>query len=194
MKILFASGNAHKRAEMAALFPGHDLFIPREIGLPFDPEEDGETFLENAMIKAQALRASWEGPILADDSGICVDALGGAPGIFSARFGASDGVDLSSMERNALLLERMRGVRERSCRFVCAMVLSVDAARFMCAQETLEGVLLESPRGTGGFGYDPVVFLPDRGVSVAELSEEEKNAISHRGKAAKRIKAALEAL
>lgn len=179
---------------MSTLFSGHELVMPEEFGLPFDPEEDGASFLENAMIKAQALRSSWEGPILSDDSGICVDALGGAPGIFSARFGNSGGKDLSSEKRNALLLERMGGVAERSCRFVCAMVLSWDGHRFLCAQETLEGILLEEPRGLAGFGYDPVVFLPERGCSVAELNEGDKNAISHRGKAAARIKAALIAL
>lgn len=177
---------------MAAIFQGHEILIPADLGLAFDPDEDGSTFMENAVIKAEALRDSWVGPILADDSGICVDALGGAPGIYSARFGSSGGRELASAERNALLLSRMECVAERECRFVCAMVLSLDRQRFISAQETFEGILLDAPRGSAGFGYDPIVFLPERGLSVAELPEEEKNAISHRGKAAKRILAALE--
>ncbi len=194
MRILFASGNTHKRKEIAQLFPGREIFLPKELGIPFEVEEDGSSFLENAMKKALALRASWPGAILADDSGICVDALGGEPGIRSARFGAMDGVELGSRERNALLLERMRGKEERSCAFVCCMVLLLSERRFFVAQESFEGQLLEAPRGEGGFGYDPVVWISQENRSVAELSDEEKNRISHRGKAAKRILDMLEGM
>ncbi len=184
MDILFASGNLHKRGEVAALFPNHRIILPQECGLGFDVEESGLTFLENAMLKALALRSLWSGPILADDSGICLPALGGLPGIYSARFGSEGGKNLSSEERNELLLEKMRGRSDRECAFVCSMVLSLGQDRFFIAQETLEGRLLDSPRGKGGFGYDPIVWIEEKQCSVAELTEEEKNIISHRGKAA----------
>lgn len=192
MRMLFASGNVHKRKEIAQLFPGHDIVLPKDLGLPFVVEEDGDTFLANAMKKAVALQSAWPGAILADDSGICVDALGGAPGILSARYGSEDGVELSSRERNALLLSAMRGKSERGCAFVCCMVLLFSDRRFLVAQESLEGRLLESPRGEAGFGYDPLVWVEELNRSVAELSDWEKNAISHRGKAARRILAMLD--
>jgi len=191
MRILFASGNVHKRKELAQIFAGHDILLPKELGLAFDVEEDGASFLENAMKKAQALRPAWPGAILADDSGICVDALGGEPGIHSARYGSEYGVEPSSRERNALLLSAMHGRTDRSCAFVCCMVLSLSERRFIVAQESLEGTLLEQPRGDSGFGYDPLVFVEEKKRSVAELSDEEKNAISHRGRAAMRILAML---
>ncbi|MDR2742679.1 MAG: non-canonical purine NTP pyrophosphatase [Treponema sp.] len=213
MTIWFASGNLHKKQEAAALFPGRDVKLPAEAGLAFDPEETGSTFLENALIKARTLyrqladlrRAGMpglEGPVLADDSGICVDALGGRPGIFSARYAGRDGAGLpggkkpDAPERNALLLEELGDNPDRKARFVCAMVLLWDENRFLSVQETLEGELVRPgrDRGAGGFGYDPVFLLPDRGITVAELSEVEKNRISHRGKAAGIISKLLEGL
>jgi XTP/dITP diphosphohydrolase len=136
------------------------------------------------------------GPVLADDSGLCVDALDGGPGIFSARYGSAGGKKLGAAERNALLLEAVNAALAggnaggRSCRFVCAMVLLYSPYRFYAVQETLEGELvpdIKAGRGSGGFGYDPIVFLPEKGRTVAELSEEEKNSASHRGKAGKVI-------
>jgi XTP/dITP diphosphohydrolase len=192
MRILFASGNVHKAKEIAQLFPGHEISLPVELGLPFDVVEDGSSFLENAMKKVQALRNAWPGAILADDSGICVDALGGEPGIHSARYGSSGGRELSSRERNELLLNTMRGKTDRACAFVCCMVFSFSEKRFFIALETLDGTLLEAPSGEGGFGYDPIVWLGQKSKSVAELSDEEKNSLSHRGKAAMRISAMLQ--
>jgi XTP/dITP diphosphohydrolase len=187
MKLYFASGNAHKREELQRLFPEHDIVIPADEGIDFDPEETGATFFENALIKAQALYAITKRPVIADDSGICVDALDGEPGIHSARYGSEGGAKLDSTERNALLLSRMAGERNRTCRFVCNMVVYLAPDRFVSAQETLEGVLIDEPKGTGGFGYDPIVFVPEYGKTVAELSPEEKDACSHRGKAARVI-------
>jgi XTP/dITP diphosphohydrolase len=192
MRILFASGNVHKAKEIAQLFPGHEISLPAELRLPFDVVEDGSSFLENAMKKVHALRHEWPGAILADDSGICVDALGGEPGIHSARYGSSGGMELSSRQRNELLVEAMRGKTDRACVFVCCMVLSLSDKRFFIAQETLEGTLLEAPCGEGGFGYDPIVWLSQQSKSVAELSDEEKNSLSHRGKAAMRISTMLQ--
>ncbi|HSV57238.1 MAG TPA: non-canonical purine NTP pyrophosphatase, partial [Magnetospirillaceae bacterium] len=135
-------------------------------------------------------------PVLADDSGLCVDALGGAPGVRSARYGSQDGgkTELSAEEKNALLLRAMEGRDDRSCRFVCAMTLVLSDYRFVSVQETCEGELLHVPRGLEGFGYDPVFLVQEAGLSMAELPLERKNLISHRGRAARRLLAVLNSL
>jgi len=202
MNIWFASGNAHKKAELAAIL-GSEIKTPVDAGLDFDPEETGNSFYENALLKARELyRLLSVGgnplyqsgdPVIADDSGLCVDALDGRPGIYSARYAGSAGtvVDnkkLTSPQRNALLLEELGDNPKRSARFVCAMVLLFNEDRFYLAQETMEGEIVKGPefaRGAGGFGYDPILFIPGFGRTVAELSEEEKNRVSHRGKAGK---------
>ncbi len=127
-------------------------------------------------------------PSLADDSGLSVRALGGGPGVRSARYGSPDGIrKLDTAERNALLLAAMEREEDRACAFVCCLVLLLPEDRFFVVQETCPGILLRSPRGEGGFGYDPVVFLPELGKSVAELTAGEKNMVSHRGRAAGRL-------
>jgi XTP/dITP diphosphohydrolase len=209
MTIWLASGNVHKQKELAAILAGHSILIPAD-AIPacagmadFEPDETGSSFMENALIKARALYAHpafprlEAGPVLADDSGLCVDALDGRPGIFSARYGSVGGKKIGAPERNAMLLEEVNAAlaggkagKSRSCRFVCAMVLLYSPFRFYAVQETLEGELVpdsKSVRGSGGFGYDPIVFLPEFGRTVAELSEKEKNSASHRGKAGKAI-------
>ena len=183
MKLYFASGNTHKRDELSRIFKTHTIVIPSDEGIAFDPEETEPTFLGNALIKAKALYSLVGVPVLSDDSGICVDALGGAPGVLSARFGCEKGQNLDAFEKNRLLLSRMEGKDNRSCRFVCSMVLYLSRDRFYSVQETLEGILVTSAKGSMGFGYDPVVFLPAFGKTVAELSPEEKDKCSHRGKA-----------
>jgi XTP/dITP diphosphohydrolase len=223
MTIWFASGNTHKKKEMSAIFTeagvigneaatdGNKLLIPADMGLAFDPQETGDSFRENALLKAMELYAllqerrpsAWHpgNAIVADDSGLCVDVLGGRPGIFSARYMGKDGdysenvishnvKKLDDARRNALLLEELGDSQGRSARFVCAMVLLFSPGRFFVAQETLEGEIVRSPefsRGTGGFGYDPILYIPEMCRTVAELSEAEKNQISHRGKAGKVI-------
>lgn len=187
MKIYFASGNAHKREEMARILGSCEIVIPADEGIDFDPEETEKSFFGNSLLKAKALYEIVRQPVIADDSGICVDALGGAPGILSARYGSENGKKLSSEERNELLLARMRGVENRTCRFVCNMVLYFGNERFVSVQETLEGELITESRGSGGFGYDPIVFIPSYGKTVAELSGAEKDFLSHRGKAGRKI-------
>ncbi len=187
MTIWLASGNAHKKKEIAAVFPEHTVKIPKDAGLDFDPDETGSTFSENAMIKAKALFDIVKEPVIADDSGICVEALDGRPGIYSARYGSEGGKKLTDAERNALLVKELGNNPNRKARFVCAMVLFINPDRFFIVQETLEGELVQSEKGSGGFGYDPILFIPEKGMTVAELSEEEKNQISHRGKAGKLI-------
>jgi XTP/dITP diphosphohydrolase len=193
MTIWFATGNSHKKAELAALFPGHTVKIPADENLPFEPDETGATFAENALIKARELHRLVAAPVIADDSGLCVDALDGRPGIYSARYGGAGtagsggGKTLGAPERNALLLQELGDNPRRQARFVCAMVLLFSKDRFYLVQEILEGELLREARGRGGFGYDPILYLPPLGCTVAELPEEAKNRISHRGKAGRAI-------
>jgi XTP/dITP diphosphohydrolase len=200
MILWFATGNAHKGAELAGILSGHDIRIPADAGIAgFDPEETGSSFLENSLLKARALyrllaRRGISGPVIADDSGLCVDALGGRPGIYSARYagpyagpGGASG-RLGDRERNALLLAELGNRPDRRACFVCAMVLLRDENRFYGVQETLEGELVASEgAGQGGFGYDPILYIPELGRTVAELPEEEKNRVSHRGKAARAL-------
>jgi len=201
MDIWFATNNLHKKEELQAIL-NIKLKIPCEEGIKFDPDEIYSSFHENALLKARELKkllGKDGGAIIADDSGLCVDALGGRPGVYSARYGEKDGKKLTSPERNSLLLEELGDNPKRSARFVCAMVLLLDDNRFFIVQETLEGEIIKSAelaRGDGGFGYDPVFSIPaanlclagfadNGGVdrTLAELSPEEKNTISHRGKA-----------
>ena len=139
--------------------------IPADAGIPFDPDETGASFAENALIKARELRrliaaAGFPDPVIADDSGLCVDALEGRPGIRSARYGADGGHKLSDRDRNALLLRELGDNPNRGARFVCAMALLFAGDRFFLAQETLEGELIAAAQGEGGFGYDPILFIP----------------------------------
>ena len=169
------------------------LKIPVEAGLIFDPEETGMTFCDNALLKARELKkiiGNNDDFVIADDSGICVDALNGRPGVLSARYGDVNGKKLTDMEKNLLLLKELGDNPKRTARFVCSMVLLFDMERFYIVQETIEGEIVkgvEFAKGDGGFGYDPVFFVPEFGKTMAELSAEEKNKISHRGKAGKVI-------
>lgn len=199
MKIFLASSNKHKQKEMQELLPDFEVLIPSDVGIKFDPEETGKSFYENSMIKAKALYDLVKEPVIADDSGICVDALGGAPGIYSSRYagpdfmqGRPDGKKISQDEQNRFLIQQTNDSKnpDRSCRYVCAMVLYYAKDRFIISQETFEGQLIDDiskQAGSGGFGYDPIVFLPEYGKTVAEISAEEKNKISHRGKAVANI-------
>ena len=205
MNIWFASGNSHKKKELAEILSGSikfkdwELKIPSEAGIKFAAEESGKSFLENALIKARELYHSaihldvWHPSafVIADDSGLCVDALEGRPGIHSARYG---GEKLSAAEKNALLLSELGDNPNRKARFVCAMVLYCGDGRFFAVQETMEGELVKAAKGEGGFGYDPILFIPELGRTVAELSDEEKNQLSHRGKAGRAIAKMLDGI
>ncbi|WP_304241802.1 RdgB/HAM1 family non-canonical purine NTP pyrophosphatase [Gracilinema caldarium] len=187
MKFWLATNNEHKKRELEAIFSGHTLVTPGSVGLVFDPEESGSTFLENTLIKARALYDLVHEPVLADDSGLCIDALNGRPGIYSARYGSTNGKKLESWERNELLLKEMEQITNRKARFICSMVLLFSHDRFFVVQETLEGEIIRESRGSGGFGYDPILYIPEQGCTVAELSEDAKNRISHRGKAGRAV-------
>ena len=193
-ELLLASNNDHKRLEFDRLFPGVAIRMPRDAGVDFDFEEKGGTFLANAHGKAMALFRSAGMPVVADDSGLCVPALGGEPGIYSSRFGALPGSPpLEAPERNALLLQRMAGIADRAAYFVCCLVLVLGEDRFLVAQESVHGVIAEAPRGRNGFGYDPLFLFPAKGCTMAELSDAEKDSVSHRGRAARRMRALLRA-
>lgn len=187
MKLWLATNNDHKKRELEGIFIGHVLVTPASAGLAFEADETGSTFLENTLIKARALYDLVHEPVIADDSGLCVDAMDGRPGILSARYGSRDAKNIESWERNELLLKELEHVTNRKARFVCSMVVLFSHDRFYVVQETLEGEIIRESRGSGGFGYDPILYLPEKGCTVAELSEEEKNRISHRGKAGKAL-------
>ena len=194
MKLYFASGNDHKKTEMSRLLGGFELTLPKEEGIYFDPDENGETFIDNAVIKAKALYDIVHAPVLADDSGLCVDALGGKPGIHTARYGEEEaGRKLSAEEKYMLLLKNMEGITNRRAEFVCAICLYLSPTRIYVIQETSEGSIALAPsNGSGGFGYDPVFYNNEAGKIVAELPEGEKDLYSHRGKAARIMKTLLE--
>lgn len=217
MKIYLATGNKNKKREMQELLPEHTVLIPSDEGIEFDPVENGTTFYENSLIKARTLFDIVHSPVIADDSGICVDALNGEPGIYSSRFagpeflhGKPDGAKISQEEQNIYLIDMLnKAIKEgnlpkgaylhgeRSCHYTCAMVMYLGTDRLFVAQETFEGTLINSideQAGTGGFGYDPIVFLPEYNKTVAQISAEEKNAISHRGKAVRSLKKIIEIL
>lgn len=195
MEILVATENTHKLKELSAIFSGHTLLTPHERDIQYYFEETGETFLANAQGKALALYEQAGSPVIADDSGLVMPALGGEPGVYSARYGSpKGGPNLDTPERNRYLLDKMEGLTDRRSFFVCCMVLVLTPERFFVAQETLPGRIISEPRGSYGFGYDPLFYLNEYDQTVAELPEAEKNKISHRGRAGLRLRAVLNSL
>lgn len=188
-RIVLASGNRGKLAELRRILADLDLELldAHDVALP-DVEETGETFAENALRKARAGAAACGLTCLADDSGLVVDALGGEPGVRSARYAGAHGDDEANLR---LVLNRMNGVPDRSARFVCVAALATPEGRERTAEGRVEGVLTEAPRGDGGFGYDPIFQPLGETRTTAELPAEEKDAISHRGKAFRAIRPAV---
>ena len=191
MKLIIASNNAHKLKEMKEILSPFfdDVQSMREAGVEHETVEDGATFMENAVKKARELAEISGQAAIADDSGICVDALDGAPGIYSARFSGVHGDDKAN---NRLLLEKLEGVENRAAHYTCAIALCWPDGKMLTAEDYLFGEIAHDEKGTGGFGYDPLFLLPERGVRTAELGPGEKNAISHRGKALRRLVKLLE--
>jgi XTP/dITP diphosphohydrolase len=188
--LIFATRNEGKVREMEALLAGSDWRLerlPEELG---EPPETGATFADNAREKALFAAAHVSQPVLADDSGLQIDALGGEPGVRSARY-----IDpaLDPAERNRLVLDKLREVPDpqRTARFVCHLVLAHDGAVVHEVTGTCEGTIARQPHGDGGFGYDPIFIVPDLGRTFAEISREEKSARSHRGAAARAMAAFL---
>ncbi len=182
MKFILASQNQHKLVEMQNILSAHgvEVVLQSELGLHVEVEETGTTFAENAMLKAKAVMAASGLPAIADDSGVCVDALNGAPGVYSARYG---GPELDDVGRYRLLLENMRGARDRTAHFTSAIACAFPNGDTIEAEGICPGMIAYAPQGDGGFGYDPVFFLPQLRKTYAQLTPEEKAAVSHRGKA-----------
>ncbi|MCR4831821.1 MAG: RdgB/HAM1 family non-canonical purine NTP pyrophosphatase [Pseudobutyrivibrio sp.] len=189
-KVIFATGNANKMREIREILGEKDfeIYSMKEAGIDLDIVEDGKTFEENSLIKSRAIsQAAKDAIILADDSGLEIDALNKEPGIYSARY---LGEDTSYDVKNANLIERLNGVEkeDRSARFVCAVSAVFPDGAEAVVRGTIEGYIGWEPMGANGFGYDPIFYLWDKDVSTASISPEEKNAISHRGKALRMIK------
>ena len=183
MKVILASKNPHKLTELSAILSQHgfEIALESEYGLDIDVDETGTTFEENSLLKAEAVMKASGLPVLADDSGLMVDALDGAPGVYSARYGhkSSDG------ERTAFLLENMKDVPDgkRTAKFVCVITCLWPDGRKIVARGECPGVITREVHGENGFGYDPVFYLPELGMTYAELPSEQKNAISLRARA-----------
>ncbi|MCI2057117.1 MAG: XTP/dITP diphosphatase [Oscillibacter sp.] len=181
-KFVLATHNPGKLTEMSAILGtlGVEVVLPSDLGITVDVEETGETFAENAMLKARAICEAAKLPAIADDSGLCVDALNGGPGVYSARYG---GEGLDDAGRRMLLLTNLRGMGTRAAHFSCAIACMFPNGDTLTAEGRCDGTIAYAPAGDGGFGYDPVFFYPNKAKTFAQLTAEEKNEISHRGKA-----------
>ncbi len=190
MKLIIASSNKGKLKEFSALLSplGYEVYSAKEAGIDIEVEETGKTFAENSALKARAIYDICKECVLADDSGLCVDALGGAPGVYSARYGGLE----SEKERTALLLENMKDVPEdkRTAHFVCTIHFIYADGREIAVEGRVDGKIAFEPTGENGFGYDPVFLY--NGVSFASVSQEEKNQVSHRANALKALLGKLE--
>ncbi len=193
MRIVFATGNAGKLKEIKMILDdlGIEIVTMKEAGIHAEIAEDGKTFEENAVIKATTIAKYCDDIVLADDSGLEVDALNKEPGVYSARY---MGEDTSYRIKNMSLVERLEGKveEERSARFVCVIAAALPDGRVLTSRGTIEGQIGYEERGENGFGYDPIFWLPQYGCTTAEISPELKNELSHRGKALRRMKEMLQ--
>ena len=189
--IILASNNKDKVKEVKEILKGYDIISMKEAGIDVDIEENGTTFEENALIKARAIMKLTGQITMADDSGLEIDYLNKAPGVYSARF---MGHDTSYDIKNKALIQNLEGVKgsDRSGRFVCAIAVCFPDGSEIVKRGTMEGLIAEEIKGDNGFGYDPIVYLPEYGKTSGELAPEEKNKISHRGKALALIKEELD--
>ncbi len=194
-KIIVATGNAGKMREFRMILAdlGLEIISMKDAGVTADIVEDGTTFAENAEIKAKAVWRQTGDIVLADDSGLVVDYLNGEPGIYSARY---LGEDTSYEVKNRIIIDRLADAKEeeRTARFVCAIAAVLPDGRVLHTEGTVEGVIAHEPAGSGGFGYDPIFWLPEYGCTSAEIPAEKKNEISHRGKALRAMERLLGSL
>lgn len=191
-RIIFATGNADKMKEIRMILAdtGLEILSMKEAGIRIEAEEDGDTYEENALIKARAVAAQTDAVVLADDSGLEIDWLNREPGVYSARY---LGEDTPYCVKNAKLIERLAGVPDerRTARFVCAIAAVLPDGRELTVKAAVEGRIGYEEKGDNGFGYDPIFYVPEFKKTTAELTEEEKNRISHRGKALRLMKEEL---
>ena len=193
MKLIIASNNAHKIYEIKNILAGkfEEILSLREAGVDHETVEDGKTFMENSLKKAREISEITGQAALADDSGICAHALDGAPGIYSARFAGEYKGEESDKANNALLLEKLSDKSDKTAHYTCAMALVYPDGREVTAEGYMYGSIIDTPRGSAGFGYDPL-FVPDgESRTVAEMTDAEKNCISHRGNALKLLLAKI---
>ena len=190
LKLVVATGNKNKLKEIQEILPTFDLVTMKEIGFNEEIVEDGKTFEENALIKARAVWKHCKELVMADDSGLEIDFLGKEPGIYSARYMEEN---TSYKIKNENLISRLKGVEgnDRSARFVAVIVCILPSGEEIIVRDTMEGIIAYEAKGENGFGYDPILFLPEYQKTSAELSDEEKNKISHRGKALEKMKKEL---
>ena len=191
MKIVAATGNLNKLREIREILSDLEIISEFDAGFTGEIEETGATFEENALLKARTVCKATGLPALADDSGICVEALGGAPGVHSARYAAYYAPAGWSRGNRAFLLEKLKNEENRRAYFCCVVALVYPDGRELTVEGRSYGEILHENRGTGGFGYDPIFLSDELGVSFAEASEEQKNAVSHRGKALRELKQLL---
>ena len=199
MTIIVATKNAHKAEEFSKLLAETgdlEIITMKDAGLDAEIEENGKTFMENALIKARFVCNALGKPALADDSGLCVDVLGGEPGVYSARYASENGENSSDDKNNEKLLSKLSGIQggERTARFVCALALVFPDGREVCATGICEGLIAREKRGEGGFGYDPLFFCPEFSKTFGELSSEEKNSVSHRNRAIMQLREKLKSI
>ncbi len=192
MRFVLASKNPHKLTELSAILSqlGVEVVMESDVGIDMDVEETGETFEENSLLKAKAVMEATGLPAIADDSGLCVAALGGAPGVYSARYGGEDKGGFN--RRYELLLANLRGQLDRSAKFVSVITACFPNGDVLVARGECPGTIAFAPQGDNGFGYDPVFFVPALRKTFAQMSPEEKNSISHRGRALEKFKTELE--
>lgn len=193
MKLIVASNNQHKISEIKKILEKLDMNVVslKDAGIDIEVEEDGKTFEENAYKKAkEVFDIVKDGYVLADDTGLMVDAINGAPGVYSARF---SGEGATYEKNNAKLLDLLKNVqdKDRGAKFVCVMVLIMGDSRIVKVRGEIEGRILREPRGKNGFGYDPLFYVEKFGKTFAEMSDEEKNSVSHRGRALEKLREAL---
>ena len=191
MKFVLATHNPNKVREMSAILGqfGVEVVSPKELGITVEVEETGTTFAENAMLKARAICELAKLPAIADDSGLCVDALNGGPGVYSARYG---GEGLDDTGRYRLLLQMLHGQADRRAHFHTTITCAFPNGDVLQDDGEVEGTIAFAPMGENGFGYDPVFFVPDKAKTFAQLTQEEKAEISHRGKALREFTKKLE--
>ncbi len=191
-KLIFATGNENKMTEIRMILAntGYEILSMKEAGIDIDIVEDGDTFEANAIIKATAISKLCGELVLADDSGLEVDYMDKMPGIYSARF---EGVDTPYSIKNKIIIDRLEGVpdEKRTARFVCAIAAAFPDGKVITKRATIEGIIGYEEQGENGFGYDPIFYVPEYGCTTAQLSPEQKNQISHRGKALEMIKEEL---
>lgn len=191
-KLVIATGNAGKLKEMKEMLGDlFDVIGLKEAGATATAEENGSTFAENAFIKAEDIFKQTGENVLADDSGLCVEALDGAPGIYSARYA---GENATQAQKNALLLKNLHGAENRKAKFVCSVALILKNGRVIQAEGETEGEILQSENGNGGFGYDPLFFSYDLKKSFGNCTDDEKNSVSHRSRALQNLLEKLRAL